>query len=103
MFKRNIKKIDFNNKQILKRIIKTTEKVKIQLTELLEISFFIDCLNRKDDFKLKITTRKYEELCMDLWKIFLIKIDEISNLAKLKKKKKINNNIIRRIYQEHQK
>ena len=55
------------------------------LSKFDKANFFIDYLYGIDDFNLEITRKKYEDLCMDLWKKCLIKIDEALQLAKLKK------------------
>ncbi len=48
-------------------------------------SFFIDFLNGIDDFELKITRSKYEELCIDLWNLCIEKVKETIEKTKLKK------------------
>ena len=63
------------------------ENVKIDLSKFDKDNFFIDYLYGIDDFNLEITRKKYEDLCMDLWKKCLIKIDEALKLANLEKNK----------------
>ena len=85
------KDIDFSYKKdmkvinALRSIRLKAESVKIELSKFEKANFFIDYLYGIEDFCLEITREKYEELCMDLWKKCLIKIDEALQLAKLKK------------------
>ncbi len=81
---------DKNNdkmKKILNKLIKKIEELKITLSCEDNGILFYEYLNGNDDLDLEITRSKYEELCMDLWKKCLIKVDEAVKKAKLKKEK----------------
>ena len=39
-----------------------------------------------DEFKFEITTSKYEELCMDLWKKYIYKMEQTIKFTKIDKK-----------------
>ena len=85
------KNIDFNNKEDNK-IIKFNKKMKteienakIQLSLEDNITFYLDMIYGIDDFELKITRQKYEELCMDLWKKCFIQLDKAIKFAKINK------------------
>ena len=89
--KKNNKNIDFmdkKNKRVinaLRNIRIKTENVKIDLSKLDKTNFFIDYLYGIEDFNLEITKKKYEELCMDLWKKCIDKVNEAIQFAKLEK------------------
>ncbi len=89
--KEEFKMIDFNNKneekiiKMLKRLNKKTEEVKLELSQSLQSSFYIDGFYNNNDLDLEITRSKYEELCIDLWEKCLIKVDKSLESAKLKK------------------
>jgi len=72
-------------KNVLKRLNEEAEKVKLELSSQENSSFFIDALNGNDDFDLKITRNKYEELCIDLWEKCFKIVDKTLEKAKLKK------------------
>ena len=85
------KNIDFNNiedNKIIKfnKKMKTEiENTKIQLSLEDNITFYLDMIYGIDDFELKITRQKYEELCMDLWKKCFIQLDKAIKFAKINK------------------
>ena len=62
-------------KKALKKLRLEVEKVKIELTRENEASFFLDSLYKDQDFQLTIERTTYEELCMDLWKKCIDKME----------------------------
>ena len=89
--KNEFKNINFNNKndkriiRILNNIKRRVEQITIELNCLNNSIFYIDSLYDNKNFKLNIERKKYEELCNDLWKKSLDKIDEALKFANLKK------------------
>ena len=87
---KRFKDIDFNNKEdkkiikLFRKLRKETENVKIRLSAEDNVTFFIEDLNGTDDYKLEITRRKYEELCIDLWNKCIDKVEETMEKEKLK-------------------
>ena len=59
--------------------------MKIELSNQFESTIFIENLYGIEDFNLKITREKYEELCMSLWEKCFKKVDEALKKAKLGK------------------
>ena len=51
------------------------EKVKKQLSLEKDSIFYIDMIYGIDEFKFEIKISKYEELCMDLWKKCIDKME----------------------------
>ena len=80
------KDINFNNPKILKRFRKEVEKIKIELSQLQETLFLIESLKNGEDFTMKISRIKYEELCMKKWKEMFIIVDKALKIAKINKK-----------------
>ena len=85
------KNINFSNKNdkkvvnCLKRINSRVEEMKIELSNQFESTILIENLYGIEDFNLKITREKYEELCMSLWEKCFKKVDEALKKAKLGK------------------
>ena len=81
--KKNLKfkNIDFKNKndekiiRFNKKMKEEIEKVKKQLSLEKDSIFYIDMIYGIDEFKFEITRSKYEELCMDLWKKCIDKME----------------------------
>ena len=80
------KDINFNNPKILERFRKEVEKIKIELSQLQETLFLIESLKNGEDFTMKISRIKYEELCMKKWKEMFIIVDKALKIAKINKK-----------------
>ena len=85
------KNIDFKNKndekiiRFNKKMKEEIEKIKKQLSSEEDSIFYIDMIYGIDEFKLEISRKKYEELCMDLWKKCFKIVDDALKLSKLKK------------------
>ena len=85
------KNIDFKNKndekiiRFNKKMKEEIEKVKKQLSSEEDSIFYIDMIYGIDEFKLEITRSKYEELCMDLWKKCIDKIEKTIKFTKIDK------------------
>ena len=83
------KDIDFednNNekiKKILNQLMTKIEDLKTSLSCEEDSILHYEYLNGKDDFKLEITRRKYEDLCIDLWNKCIDKVEETIKKAKL--------------------
>ncbi len=83
--------IDFNNKEdkkvkkIIRKLINEAEKVKIMLSAAQYATYKIEDIIEDEDLDLEITRKKYEELCMELWKKVLINVEETIKKAELKK------------------
>ena len=85
------KNIDFSNKED-KKIIKFDKKMKseientkIQLSLEDNVIFYLDSIYGIDEFELKISRKKYEELCMDLFNKCFKKVDQAIKFAKINK------------------
>ncbi len=89
--KDEFKNIDFNKKNNIKtmralmKIKLECENVKMRLSNDKDVIYMIEELNGDDDFKFNIKSDKLEELCIDLWKECLNKVDETIKKSKLKK------------------
>ena len=83
---KQFKNVDFQNPRILKKFMREIEKKKIELSELNEISFYIEALKDGEDFTMNITREKYEELCDKKWKEMFPVIDKAIEIAKINKK-----------------
>ena len=90
--KSKFKNIDFKNKndekiiRFNKKMKEEIEKVKKQLSSEEDSIFYIDMIYGIDEFKLEITRKKYEELCMDLWKKCIDKMKQTIKFTKIDKK-----------------
>ena len=62
------------------------EKVKKQLSSEEDSIFYIDMIYGIDEFKLEISRKKYEELCIDLWKKCIDKMKQTIKFTKIDKK-----------------
>ena len=83
---KQFKNVDFQNPRILKRFRKEVENTKKELSELNEISFYIEALKDGEDFTMSITRKKFEELCDKKWKEMFPVIDKAIEIAKINKK-----------------
>ena len=89
--KDEFKNIDFNKKNDIKtmralmKIKLECENVKMRLSNDKDVIYMIEELTGDDDFKFNIKSDKLEELCIDLWKECLNKVDETIKKSKLKK------------------
>ena len=62
------------------------EKVKKQLSSEEDSIFYIDMIYGIDEFKLEISRKKDEELCIDLWKKCIDKMKQTIKFTKIDKK-----------------
>jgi L1 cell adhesion molecule like protein len=75
---------EFNRKRALARLRMKCEKLKCHLTELSSATISIDELLPGWDFKYTMTRSKFEDICIDLFKKTIRKVDETLRSADMK-------------------
>ena len=75
------------NKKAMKRVMKSVEDAKIDLSNLDELTVDIDQICQGEDLYLVISRITYEELCEDIWNKCIKLMDQTINEANLTKDK----------------
>ena len=75
------------NKKAMKRVMKSVEDAKIDLSNLDEVTVDIDQICQGEDLYLVISRITYEELCEDIWNKCIKLMDQTINEANLTKDK----------------
>lgn len=84
-FQRKFKKDLRSNTRALRRLRTACERAKRTLSSSTEASLEIDALHEGIDFYAKITRARFEELCMDLFRLTLSPVERALSDAKLDK------------------
>ncbi len=86
-FKKKYQKDLSSNPKALRRLRSACERTKRTLSSASEASIEIDSLYEGQDYYVKITRAKFEDLCMDLFKATLEPVDKVLKDSKIDKKR----------------
>ena len=76
--------INLENKDLLK-IKKPVDKIKNQISNINDAQLFIEDLNDSNDFKLSIETKKFQDLCENIWEKIFEKLNQTFKNINIKK------------------